>query len=1269
MLFVTKRNNQKENVQFDKITERIKKLVNPIELQSISLPYFDSSKEAEYLDPVLVAQKVVASLYSGITTEELDIESAEICVNLSTKHPSYSYLGGRILVSNLHKKTNNSFTEKMELLKYTTNNIDSKWLKWVLENKDELNLMIDYNRDYLYDYFGYKTLEKSYLLKSNGNIIERPQDMLLRVASTLQQGNLELIKKTYDYMSLGYYTHASPTMFNAGTNHMQLSSCFVENTEVMTMNGIKKIQEINIGDKVVSHTGQIKNVSQIHKNPLNNRDIYELIVHKSKPIYVTGNHRFWAITKDNEEPRWISIKEMTNEIDCRIAIPSYKGTIKNETIDLDKIINNDSTNNKFVIDNDFANIMGMFIGYGHIMTENNKIIGIVFTINKQNKKAIDFITKVIESSFNIKTSYYNNNKNENIIQVLYYSRIIGELFNYMFSKGYDEKNIWKNMVNWDIEMIYNFIAGLITTRGYVSKEGLFTVKMSNYNLINQLYHLFRMYGIDVSLNKVGISWLINIPKIKYILERTFKIYDDNNLENCMTTINGVSYLKIQTLNKTTQKPDYVYTIGVDDDHSYNVEGLICENCFLLGTNDDLTDIGTTWNSCAQISKWSGGIGLHVSNIRGKDSLIKGTHGRSNGLVPFLKVFNNIARWIDQGGKRPGSFAIYLEPHHPDIFEFIDLRKNFGSETERARDLFLALWISDLFMKQVETDSDWYLFSPDDCPELTDVYGHAYEELYWKYVTENKYRKVVKARKLWTAILDAQIETGMPYISYKDSVNIKSNQKNLGTIKSSNLCNEINQYSDHYEYAVCNLASISIKSFIKPWINNISDKWIIYTKPNCKYCTYAKTYLTSCQINFTEIPFNVSTLNELKQKLNYTNITFPQIFIESNDSLKHVGGWSDLYNFTAATFDYDKLYDVAYLATINLNQVIDINYYPVPQTKYSNIRHRPIGLGIQGLADALVLMRIPFDTDEAVKFNEKYMETIYLASMTASNDMAIKRSESMKNLISYFSNSQLEYPEYYSSDFIISDSTINELYHIHKPNKCELIRNNNLTTIGSYSSFDGSPLSQGKFQFDLWNKQPEYTDKWDKLRASVIKYGTRNSLLTALMPTASTSQILGNNECFEFFTNNIYTRKTNAGDFILVNKYLVNDLIKINMWSPELKDRIIASDGSVQTINEVPPEIRQLYKTMWEIKQIWVLRGAVARGSYVDQAQSMNIFMAEPDYQRLSSSHFWAWKNGLKTGMYYLRSKPAANAIKFTINPNLVKESTNSIPADCENCSG
>jgi ribonucleoside-diphosphate reductase alpha subunit len=902
MLFVTKRDGRKENVHFDKITERINKLVNPVELQNIQLPYLNTSSESEYLDPVLVAQKVVASLYSGITTEELDIESAEICVNLSTKHPSYSHLGGRILISNLHKKTIGTFSDKMQLLYQTTDTINKDWLDYVLANAETLNNFIDYNRDYLYDYFGFKTLEKSYLLKSKDKIIERPQDNLMRVAITLQQGNLELIKKTYDFMSLGLYTHASPTMFNSGTIHMQLSSCF-----------------------------------------------------------------------------------------------------------------------------------------------------------------------------------------------------------------------------------------------------------------------------------------------------------------------------------------------------------------LLGTNDDLSDITTTWDSCAQISKWSGGIGLHVSNIRGKDSLIKGTGGRSNGLVPFLKVFNDIARWIDQGGRRPGSIAIYLEPHHPDIFEFLDLRKNFGEENMRARDLFLALWVSDLFMKQVESDGDWYLLSADECEGLTDAYGEKYEELYWKYVNEGKYRKVIKARKLWMVILESQIETGMPYISYKDAVNNKCNQKNLGTIKSNNLCNEITEYSDHNEYAVCNLASISLKAFVKPWEPKPDESWIIYTKPNCKYCKFAKSYLTAIEVEFIEIPFNNETLADLKQKINRVQITFPQIFIGS----QHIGGWSDLYKYTGASFDYDKLYEVAYLATINLNQVIDINYYPVPQTKYSNMRHRPIGLGIQGLADALVLMRIPFDSDEALEFNTKYMETIYLASMTASNDLARKRAISMRILT--FNKINFKYPDYYDKDLVISKPNLNVLYHELKPNKWELNRDHNLTTIGAYSTFDGSPLSQGLFQFDLWGKNPINIQKWDRLRKSVMTYGTRNSLLTALMPTASTSQILGNNECFEFFTNNIYTRKTQAGDFILVNKYLVNDLIKVGLWSPELKDRIISSNGSIQPIDEIPPEFKQIYKTMWEIKQLWVLKGAVARGPYVDQTQSMNIFMAEPDFQRLSSSHFWGWKNGLKTGMYYLRTKPAADAIKFTIDPKLTKKDKHQSP--------
>jgi ribonucleoside-diphosphate reductase alpha subunit len=391
------------------------------------------------------------------------------------------------------------------------------------------------------------------------------------------------------------------------------------------------------------------------------------------------------------------------------------------------------------------------------------------------------------------------------------------------------------------------------------------------------------------------------------------------------------------------------------------------SCFLLGTYDSLEEITKTWNSCAQISKWSGGIGLHVSNIRGKNSMINGTGGKSNGIVPFLRVFNDIARWIDQGGKRPGAIAIFLEPHHPDIFEFLDLRKNFGAETERARDLFLSLWISDLFMKQVDSDGDWYLMSADTCPGLPDVYGEQFEALYWSYVEQKKYIQVVKARKLWMAIMDAQIETGTPYIGFKDAINKKCNQKNLGTIKSSNLCHEITEYSDHNEYAVCNLGSIPINQCVIPF--DTSKEFIVYTKPDCKYSMWAKLYMENTNIKYKEKQYNQDTLNELKKYVD--NVTFPIIF---TSEMKHIGGWADFYKYTASTYDYKKLYDIAYTATINLDKVIDINYYPVPQAKLSNMKHRPIGLGIQGLADALVQMRIPYESDEAVEYNAKIMET-------------------------------------------------------------------------------------------------------------------------------------------------------------------------------------------------------------------------------------------------------------------------------------------------------
>ena len=1264
MSILIKKNDSMEIFDKLKIENKINKLIN-----------FNLKIKNKYLDIYKIIDKLESNIYSGINSNELDNQCAEICVNLSTTYPFYSYLGSRFLIYNLHKKTLNNFTDKMLLLP----TINKDWLNYILDNKNDLNNMINYERDYLFDYFGYKTLEKSYLLKdNNNNIIERPQDVFLRTAITLQMGNLNKIKETYDKLSLGNYIHASPTLFNSGTNHMQLSSCFVENTEVITMDGIKNIQDVKINDEIVTHTGKIKKVLQLHKNNLNDRNIMLLNVYNSKPIYVTNNHKFWSISDLDLNPKWRSIDELSN--DYFIGIPKYDNKICKEIFnnpDIYKYTNNmyllnnlhlynnikkyyvnlsdvmiykykyfrTNYNTKIIniicnnfynkykniiyINTDIAKLFGIFISIG-----STNYMSVLFKINKISDTINCIINDIMYNNFNINPVYEYNKNNKSII---YYSHILTTIFIYYVSNNYE--NLIKSMINWDIELLNNFLEGM---------------KISNYknndlSIHNSLYHVFRLHGInysyyiDKNYNDFKICDCFNF------------LYKKESFVNKKKIINNNIFLRVDSITKTNIKPNYVYTLGIEDDHSYNVEGLICENCFLLGTNDDLTDITKTWNSCAQISKWAGGIGLHISNIRGNNSIIHGTGGKSNGIVPFLKVFNEIARWIDQGGKRPGSIAIYLEPHHPDIFEFIELKKNFGSDTERTRDLFLALWVSDLFMKQVENNEDWYLLSNDDCPGLTEVYGINFENLYWKYVNENKYRKKVDARKLWLAILDSQIETGLPYIVYKDSVNQKNNQKNLGTIKSSNLCAEIVQYSDNKEYAVCNLASISLKSCIEEYEFNSNDIWTIYSTTNCKYCNYAKNYLNNFNIKYIEIEKNNLTFNELKLKINKNQFTYPQIFI--NNIL--IGGWDDFYKYTCSKFNYDKLYDISYLATVNLNKVIDINYYPIIETKISNMKHRPIGLGIQGLADCLVLLRLKFDSDEVIDFNSKIMETIYLACITASNDIAIERYTEIKELIKI----SIIYPEYYDKHFIIENETHNNIYHKLKPTIYELQKNINNTTLGSYSTFEGSLFSEGKLQFDMWdNVKLHYTEKWDILKKKVKKYGTRNSLLTALMPTASTSQILGNNECFEFFTNNIYTRKTQAGDFIIVNKYLINDLISIGVWSLKLKDKIISNNGSIQSIQEIPSNIKEIYKNIWEIKQLWVLKAALARSPFIDQTQSMNIFMDSPDYQRLTSMHFWGWKNKLKTGMYYLRTKPSSDATKFTIDPTLIKESI------CENCS-
>ncbi len=754
-MLVLKRDGHRESVKFDKITARVEKLCYGLDLKFVS--------------PVEVAMKVINGLYDGVTTIELDNLAAEIAATLTTKHPDYAKLAARIAVSNLHKVTSKSFSNTMKRL-YTY--VDSKtgqnaplisketW-KVIRDHAAELDEAIIYDRDFSYDFFGFRTLERSYLMKVDGKVVERPQHLLMRVAVGIHGEDIAAAIETYTLLSEKWFTHATPTLFNAGTPKPQLSSCFLL-------------------------------------------------------------------------------------------------TMQDDSID--------------------------------------------------------------------------------------------------------------------------------------------------------------------------------------------GIYD-------------------------------------------------------------------TLKQCAKISQSAGGIGLSIHNVRAKGSYIKGTGGTSNGIVPMLRNFDMTARYVDQGGgKRKGSFAVYLEPWHADVFDFLALKKNHGKEEMRARDLFYAMWIPDLFMQRVENNEMWSLFCPNECPGLGDVWGEEFERLYEKYEKEGKFRKQIKAQDLWFEILESQIETGTPYILYKDAANRKSNQKNLGTIKSSNLCTEIIEFTSKDEVAVCNLASIALNKFV------------------------------------------------------------------GEDG----------------KFDHQKLYEITKVITRNLNKVIDVNYYPVEEARTSNMRHRPIGLGVQGLADTFIMLRMPFDSDEARRLNEDIFETIYFGAMESSMEL------SQKN--------------------------------------------------GPYETFKGSPVSKGIFQFDMWGVTPKSGRwNWEQLKQEVKKHGVRNSLLVAPMPTASTSQILGNNECFEPYTSNIYTRRTLSGEFIIANKHLMKDLIELGLWTETMRQKLIATNGSVQAIPEIPQNIKDIYKTVWEISQKAIIDMSAERGAYICQSQSLNIHLKDPNFGKLTSMHFYAWKKGLKTGMYYLRSTAAADAIQFTLD--------------------
>jgi ribonucleotide reductase alpha subunit len=746
-----------------------------------------------------------------------------------------------------------------------------------------------------------------------------------------------------------------------------------------------------------------------------------------------------------------------------------------------------------------------------------------------------------------------------------FSDITQDLYNNIYSNKNEVGNIYTSpIVN---ETYYNYVqANKDVLNGFIIHDNDYSFDYFGFKTLEKNY-LLKSNGII-------------IERPQHLLLRVATCIHMGDLDKIKETYN------LMSLKYFTHATPTLFNAGTLAQQ--------LSSCYLIAMEEDSVDgIYNTLNDCANISKWSGGIGLHIHNIRAKQSIINGTNGVSSGIVPMLQVFNYTARFINQGGKRNGSIAIYIEPWHADIEQFLEMKKNHGDEESKARDLFYALWISDLFMERVKTNSMWSLFSPDKCKGLCDVYGEEFNTLYTSYEDKKMYKSQINARDLWLKIIDSQMETGTPYLLYKDAVNKKSNQKNLGTIKSSNLCCEIMEYSDDKETAVCNLASIGLPTFI---------------------------------------------------------------------------------NKTTNEFDYNKLHEVVQIIVVNLNNIIDINFYPTDKTLRSNMLHRPIGIGIQGLADVFIILGIPFESDQAKHINKQIFETIYHASLTQSNIISINRTKVMNDIHNAVS---LNYPLWETTihnDDMYKKVPFNLFEFVENPNNirpnyAELIKLS-ISTKGSYSSFCGSPLSKGQLQMDLWDyEQSNDRYDWDLLRSSIIKHGVRNSLLVAPMPTASTSQILGFNECFEPITSNIYTRRTLAGEFVILNKYLMKELIDLNIWNNDTKENIIKNKGSVQYIPNLPEHIKEKYKIVWEMKMKNIIDMSVDRGRYICQSQSLNLWVEDPNYNNLTSMHFYAWNQGLKTGMYYLRRKAKHQAQQFTIEPTMEKKEENDDESICDMCSG
>ena len=1199
---VTKRNGDKEIISFDKILNRIKKLGLEGN-DELNVNYTDLSK------------KIIDRLYDGISTTLIDELTAQQCASLSTTHPDYGILASRIMISNHHKNTTGNFLFVCKQLHefkdiHGENHpiISNDHMAIVEKYSELLENMIDYKRDYLIDYFGFKTLERAYLLRINTVIVERPQHMWLRVAIAIHKEDIEKVKETYDLMSQKYFTHATPTLFNAGTPRPQLSSCYLIAMEKDSIQGIYNtltdcakiskwaggigmhIHNVRASGSHIRGTNGTSNGIVPMLRVFNNTaryvdqcvlpetyiyttegpiqiqhcvagdtqifttDGYETInnvlehSYSGDILHINSVHSFKPLTITPEHPVYCLKNQEKGLNYSLIKNRINRQIIKPEWIEAGDLTTKDMlifTKPKYEKDNtslsqDDCYMYGLLLGDGCMNNSSTSCYISLHSTNKQDN--LTFVKDYLSEKY---IPYFIDT--EHNTSRIRWNKSIELPFRY--ATLYDEnkeKFIHSSWLNLPVEKIKYIVKGLIDSDGCITKEIVFDT--TSLKLVESLRYLLLRMGIPTGgyiRDRIG--------------EKHVTIYGDI-IEN-----KKISYcLRIPK----TKEIGELFSIEKGQFHKFfEYDNLIYTR---ISDIEKGTYEGTLYD--LQLTK---------------------TH---NYLIHNGVIHNG-------GGKRSGSFAIYLEPWHGDIESFLEMKKNHGDEEMRARDLFYALWIPDLFMERIGQNGDWTLMCPDKCPGLSDVYGEEFKELYEKYETEGKGNKTVKARDLWFKILDSQIETGTPYMLYKDACNKKSNQKNLGTIKSSNLCTEIIEYSDENETAVCNLASIALSKFITETTNPFTESITIYTTQDCKWCDLLKALLKRKNIDYTQIVISLDNFEDFKQKHNVT--TLPQLY----HGEKLIGGYSSVLNILKNTFNYELLHKVTKVVTRNLNNVIDINFYPTDKTKKSNMRHRPIGIGIQGLADAFAMMDIPFYSEEAKLINKNIFETMYHGALESSWESACKD--------------------------------------------------------GHYETFKGSPTSEGILQFDMWNVTPSTRYDWDKLKLNIKKDGIRNSLLLAPMPTASTSQILGNNECFEPFTSNIYVRRTMAGEFVCINKFLLRELIELGLWTDDIKNSIIRQNGSVQGVSGIPKALQDKYKIVWEIPMKHILEMAADRGAFICQSQSTNLWMKEPTYNKLTAMHFFAWKKGLKTGIYYLRTKAKAAPQQFTIEPD--KNNSVEEEEDCLMC--